>query len=284
VEGGKPSQTAVSTALLRASHLHLFEGPKIHEDTFALQLSGIGGLVELARFSAQLERMHFPVRRASAYFAFRQRFSEERMQAALDRGVKQVVLLGAGLDSFALRRPQVPRSIHFVEIDHPDSQRWKLERIAALGLATPSVHYVPVDFTTQDLGKELVAAGVDARKPVFFAWLGVTQYIAEEASYQTLSLVTRHATRSEIVFSVILPVNAQPPDEREMSRASAEASAVRGEPWVSYFIPEQLEGRLISLGFSRVTRLTREDAQAYYQGQPFDAQPLGAWQMIAATV
>ena len=284
MESGKPSQTAITAALFRASHLHVFEGPKIHEDTFALRLSGIGGPAELAAFSAQVERMPFPVRRASAYFAFRHRFSEERMQSALDRGVDQVVLLGAGLDSFALRHPQVPTSIHFVEIDHPDSQRWKLERIASLGLRTPGVHYVPVDFSTQSLEKELLAAGVDARRPAFFAWLGVSQYIAEEASHQTLSLVARHAAGSEIVFDVILPASEQPPDERAMSRASAEVSAARGEPWVSHFIPEQLEGRLLSLGFSRVTRLTREGADAYYRGQPPDAQPLSAWQMLAATV
>ena len=284
MEGGKPSQTAITAALFRASHLHLFEGPKIHEDRFALQLSGIGGPVELADFCAQVEKVSFPIRRASAYFAFRHRFSEERMQKALDRGVEQVVLLGAGLDSLALRRPKVPRSVHFVEMDHPDSQRWKLERIASLGLSTPGVHYVSVDFTTQDLEKEFVVAGVDARKPIFVAWLGVSQYIAEAESYQTLSLVARHAPGSEIVFDVILPVNEQPSDEREMSRASAEVSASRGEPWISYFNPEQLEGRLMSLGFSRVTRLTRGDAHTYYQGQPSDAQPLGAWQMFAATV
>lgn len=284
MEGGKPSQTAITAALFRASHLHVFEGPKIHEDTFALSLSGIGGPVELADFCALLERMRFPIRRASAYFAFRHRFSEERLQAALNRGVKQVVLLGAGLDSFALRNPQVVARVHFVEIDHPDTQRWKLARIAALGLATPRVHYVPVDFTTQSLEKELAAAGVDASKPAFIAWLGVSQYISEEASIQTLSLAARHAPGSEIVFDVILPVNEQPPEDRGLSRASEEASAARGEPWISYFVPEQLEPRLISLDFSRVTRVTRDAASVYYRGQPPDVQPLGAWQMIAATV
>jgi len=283
VEAGKPSQMAISVALFRALHLHLFDGPKIHEDTFALQLSGIGGPAELAAFSAQVPGA-FPVRRASAYFAFRHRFCEERLQAALDRGVDQVVLLGAGLDSFALRHPGLPTTIRYVEIDHPDTQRWKLERIASLGLRTPGVHYVPVDFATQSLEKELSSTGVDPCKPVFFAWLGVTQYISEEAFDQTLSLVARHAGGSEIVFDVILPVEAQPLDEREMSRLSAAVAAVRGEPWVSYFSPEHLQGRLISLGFRHAQRITREDARAYYRGQPPDASPMGAWQMVAATV
>ena len=284
MEPGKPSQTAISAALFRAAHLHLFAGPNIHQDTFALRLSGIGGYDELRAFAQQVERSKFPLRRASAYFAARHRFSEERLRAAVDRGTEQVVILGAGLDSFALRHPQVPKDLLFVEIDHPDSQRWKRERLASLGLATPGVHYVPIDFASQDLEKELASAGVDRAKPTFVAWLGVTQYIADEATHETLSLVAHHASGSEIVFDVILPFDAQLPDEREMSRMSAEVSAARGEPWVSYFVPEQLAGRLDSLGFNRVEWLTPEAAGAYYEGQPPEVQPLGAWHLIAASV
>jgi methyltransferase (TIGR00027 family) len=284
MEIGKPSQTAVSAALFRASHLQLYDGPKIHEDTFALTLSGLGGPEKLAEFSALVEATGFPLRRASAFFAFRHRFSEERMHAALARGVEQLVLLGAGLDSFALRHPELPTKVRFVEIDHPASQRAKIQRCAELGLSTPGVHYVAVDFSSQSLADGLAAAGVDRRKPVFIAWLGVTQYIPAEATYETLSFVARLATRSEIVFDVILPVDEQPADEREMSRIASEHAAARGEPWVAYFAPEELEGRLKSLGFSRVTRLTPARADAYYDGQPPNARPLGAWQMLAAIV
>jgi methyltransferase (TIGR00027 family) len=284
MERGKPSQTAITAALFRAAHLHLFAGPKIHQDTFALRLSGLGGCEELRAFALQVEQSTFPLRRASAYFACRHRFSEERLRAALDRGAEQVVLLGAGLDSFALRHPEVPKDLLFVEIDHPDSQRWKRERLASLGLDTPGVRYVPIDFASQDLRKELASAGVDRAKPTFFAWLGVTQYIADEAAYETLSLVAEHASGSEIVFDVILPIDAQPPDEREMSRMSAEVSEARGEPWVSYFLPEQLAVHLGSFGFDRVQWLTPEASRSYYEGQPTGARPLGAWQLIAATV
>jgi methyltransferase (TIGR00027 family) len=284
MELGKPSQTAITAALFRAAHLHHFAGPKIHEDTFALQLSGIGGYEELRAFAEQVEQSRFPLRRASAYFACRHRFSEERLRAAVDRGAEQVILLGAGLDSFALRHPEVSKDLLFVEIDHPDSQRWKRERLASLGLATPGVRYVPSDFTSEDLGRTLASAGVDRAKPTFFAWLGVTQYIAAEATHETLSLVAQHARESAIVFDVILPLDAQPPDEREMSRISAEVSAARGEPWVSYFRPEQLATRLAPLGFDRVEWLTPEAASTYYEGQPAEARPLSAWRLIAATV
>ena len=284
MELGKPSQTAITAALCRAAHLHLFGVPTIHEDTFALQLSGLGGLDELRAFAAQVEQLNFPLRRASAYFASRHRFSEERLRAAVDRGVDQVVLLGAGLDSFALRHPRVLNELLFVEIDHPDSQRWKRERLATLGLDTPGVHYVPVDFASQDLQQELARAGVDPGKQTFFAWLGVTQYIANAAADETLSLVARHARGSAIVFDVILPMAAQPSDEQENSHVSARISAARGEPWVSYFEPEQLEGRLTALGFSCVEWLTPEAAGAYYEGQPAEVRPLSAWRLVAAAV
>jgi len=284
VETGKPSQTAIIAALFRATHATLYAGPKIHEDTFALALTGIGGRDELVSFAAQVEQAGYPLRRACAFFALRHRYSEERLEAALRRGIKQVVLLGAGLDSFALSHPTVPPAIRFVEIDHPASQRWKLDRIASLGLTTPGVKYVPVDFSSQDLATALVDAGIDASEPLFVAWLGVTQYIAEQASYDTLSIIAAHAAGSEIVFDVILPMSQQTSDDQHISRLSAEASVARGEPWVSYFDPQQLTKRLSSLGFSSVTRLTPRAAAVYYDGQPTDVQPLGGWQIMAARV
>jgi methyltransferase (TIGR00027 family) len=181
--------------------------------------------------------------------------------------VEQVIMLGAGL-----------------EIDHPDSQRWKRERLALLGWETRGVHYLPIDLAWQDLQTELAGTGVDRAKPSFFAWLGVTQYVAEEVAYQTLSLVARQASASEIVFDVILPIDAQPPDDCDMSRVSAAVSAAQGEPWVSYFAPEPLSGRLASIGFNRVDWLTPETLRAYYEGQPAQVRPLVAWQLIAATV
>jgi O-methyltransferase involved in polyketide biosynthesis len=88
----------------------------------------------------------------------------------------------------------------FVEVDHPDSQRWKRERLVSLGLETPGVHYVPVDFASQDLRKELASAGVDPGRPTFFAWLGVTEYLEEEASTNALrSAAVFHIARARVV-------------------------------------------------------------------------------------
>ena len=166
MQPGTPSATAISVSSLRAAHLHLFDAPKIHEDKFALKMSGAKDVEDLR---ARLEKRRLPdLQRVSAYFACRHRFSEDRMRAARDRGVSQVVLLGAGLDTFALREPGIAGRMLFVEIDHPDSQRWKLERLRALGLSTPSVKYVPVDFASQNLEEKLGAAGVRMEQPTFF--------------------------------------------------------------------------------------------------------------------
>jgi methyltransferase (TIGR00027 family) len=282
MQAGTPSATAISVASLRAAHLHLFNGPKIHEDTFALQMSGAKDVDDL---KVRLVKSKLPdLERVSAYFACRHRFSEDRMRAALDRGVRQVVLLGAGLDTLALRQPDITTSVRLVEIDHPASQRWKLERLQALGFTTAGVHYAPVDFSSQDLGEALGAAGVRMEQPTFFGWLGVTQYVSESSAIETLSLARRHAVGSEIVFDVIVPFEDLAPNELHISSAARASSQERGEPWISFYRPEEMAHRLLALGFATVQRLTSEDARRYYVGQPSGVIPLTAWQLISAIV
>jgi methyltransferase (TIGR00027 family) len=150
---------------------------------------------------------------------------------------------------------------------------------------TPNtVKYLPVDFASQNIEIELASVGVRAERPTFFAWLGVTQYISEEAGLKTLSLVARHGVGSEVVFDVIRPLDGLPPDEYAISAAARDLSAERGEPWISYFVPEELGSRLTSLGFTMVTHLTPEAAAAYYRDQAPDVTPLSAWELIAARI
>jgi methyltransferase (TIGR00027 family) len=282
MQPGRPSATAISVASLRAAHLHLFDGPKILEDAFALQMSGARDIEDLR---ARLSRAKRPqLQRMSAYFACRHRFSEDRLRLALKRGVSQVVLLGAGLDTLALREPGIAGRVHFVEVDHPDSQLWKLERLRTLGLATPGVKYVPVDFASQNLEEKLAAAGVRMAQPTYFAWLGVTQYISEAAANTTLSLAGRHAVGSEIVFDIIIPFEDLSPDEMQISAAARASSQERGEPWISLYRREEITSRLLALGFGSVQPLTPEDASQYYFGQPPGIAPLTAWQLISAVV
>lgn len=280
MKAGTASRTAISAAAMRAAYLHLYEGVKIFEDTFALALTGIG---TPERLRAAIDARPTPDnRRVAAYFALRHRYAEDRLSAALARGVAQVVLLGAGLDSFALRHPDIVARVRFIEIDHPDSQRAKLSRLAELGLQTPGVEYLPVDFSTQDLLEEMMRAGIARERATFFPWLGVTQYISRQAADATLSLAARFAKGSEIVFDVIRPFDGLDEAERAISSTAASMSEQSGEPWLSFYTPEELQPRLHAIGFSHVDWLTKEKAAHYHAGQA--VEPLTAWQMVSASV
>jgi methyltransferase (TIGR00027 family) len=280
MKAGTASRTAVSAAAMRAAHLHLYSGAKIFEDAYALALSGIE---TTERLRAVIESGPTPdAARVAAYFALRHRYAEDRLKAALARGVNQVVLLGAGLDTFALRNPGVVGRVRFIEIDHPDSQRAKLSRLAELGLETPGVEYLSVDFSTQDLAAELKRAGVARERATFFPWLGVTQYISRGATDATLSLAANFAKGSEIVFDVIRPFDGLDAAERAISSTAASMSERFGEKWLSFYTPEELRPHLHALGFSQVDWLSKEKAAPYYVGQA--VEPLTAWQMVSAVV
>jgi methyltransferase (TIGR00027 family) len=176
------------------------------------------------------------------------------------------------------------RTIAYVEVDHPDSQSFKRLRLEAEGLSTPDVTYVPMDFTKQDLASELAAVGVDRTLPTFFVWLGVTQYIPEAATLETLSFVASHARDSEVVFDVIRPDEALPADERPIQQYARAGAEAQGEPWIAYFEPETLVRSLLARGFRRVDHLTVEAATRYFVGQPDGVTPLAGWSLLAAMV
>ena len=280
---GKPSKTANAAAVARAGHLHVCEGAKIFADDFALKLAGIPGSGPLREV---LQQWTIPSpARVCAYFALRHRFSEDRLQKAIDRGVGQAVLLGAGLDSLALRRPVLAHEITLVEVDHPDSQRWKLALLDELGLSTPGVAYVPVDFGKENLEQRLSESGIRLDRPTFFSWLGVTQYIDRGASDATLGFIASRPGGSEVVFDFIVKNELLDAEERALSVWAAGHSTARGEPWLTYFAPAELEEHLGEIGFKTVERLTPElAASRYYAGQPADVTPLEAWQVVSASV
>jgi methyltransferase (TIGR00027 family) len=278
----EPSQTAIISAAFRAAHAYVYAGPAIHEDSFALRLCGIEDAEQLRRGFEATGTPALP--EASAYFALRHRFSEELLTAAASRGVRQVVLLGAGLDSFALRHPELVRDLDFFEVDHPNTQGWKLERIAALGLAKPDIHYLAIDFQSEDLEDVLRTGGVDFVQPIFFSWLGVTQYIDRAAAMRTLHLVAEAAAGSQIVFDFIVAPEELDEHARSINTAYAAATASRGEPWITSYSPGALVRELQSAGFRTVERLAPEEAgRRYYGDQPANVVPMQGWQLVHAT-
>jgi methyltransferase (TIGR00027 family) len=275
MEEGRSSATAVASAMVRAAHLLLDEDPKIFQDPLALRLSGFESeaalhatleaiSVENARRSTpeMAEKLYSYAR---AITVLRQRYTEDELDKALAQGVAQYVILGAGLDSFAYRRPDLARTVRVFEVDHPATQQWKRTRLQALALTPPSnLTFVPIDFEQQTLADELRASGHRSELPTFFSWLGVTMYLTEEAVFETLRYVASLAPGSEIVFQYVLPESLVDEENRRLLAVLKAFGAARGEPWLSAFEPNDLAARVKGLGFTEVWDFGLEEANARY--------------------
>jgi len=259
---GAPSATAQGAAVWRALH-QIIDYPRVLNDPLAVPIIGREGERAL-QFAA--DRQANALR---AFIALRSRYAEDRLAAAVGKGVRQYVVLGAGLDTFAYRNPRSDRGLRVFEVDHPATQRWKRARLEAVGISLPpALTFVPIDFETQALSEQLRRAGFDFGKPAFFSLLGVVIYLTEAAAMQSLGIVSACAPGTEIVFEFALPASrlsdaARANREMEMARVAA-----IGEPWLTFFEPEPLAGRLRALGFSGVDMLPPEDAnRAYFAGR-----------------
>jgi methyltransferase (TIGR00027 family) len=200
--------------------------------------------------------------------------------------VRQYVLLGAGLDTFAYRQPSWAKSLRIFEVDHPATQRWKRKRLADAGITvSDNVSFVPLDFEKISLTTALSQAGVDLRASAFFSMLGVSQYLTETAFDQTLRFVLSMPRPSEFAFSFVASDAVLPPDEVALVQAFTAQFAAIGEPWLLRFLPEALVRKLTAMGFSRVLHLTPEKAnQRYFQNRRDRLNAAFAEQMMKAGV
>ena len=242
---GGPSRTAFGAAVHRALHQRL-EGGSVFSDPFAIPILGRDGEAAMAlKADAKQATMR-------SFMAVRSRFAEDSLAAAVTRGVRQVVILGAGLDTFGLRNPHA--GLRVFEVDHPATQAWKRERIAEAGW-TPTFVFAPVDFERQNgLRDGLTAAGFDSDAPAFFIWLGVVPYLTKDAIGKTLDFVAGIAG-SEIVFDYSEPLENYPFLRRAGVRALAARTAAIGEPWLSYFNPAEISDLLRAKGFGEIEDL-----------------------------
>jgi methyltransferase (TIGR00027 family) len=185
----------------------------------------------------------------------RSRFSEDALAASVARGVRQVVVLGAGLDTFSLRNPFAEKGVRVFEVDHPATQAWKRERLEQAGIALPALlTFAPVDFERQSLAEGLANAGFDRNRPAFFQWLGVVPYLTQEAISATLDYVAG-VPASAVVFDYTEPFENHTPERRANLMATAERAAARGEPWLSFFNPGELSALLRDKGFGAIEDL-----------------------------
>jgi len=247
---------------MRAIHQATDDEPKILADPIAPRLIDPTG--DDQRWLAPFINHPF-AKQWRAGFAMRSRYAEDCLAEGVERGVQQYVILGAGLDTFAYRQPQWVGSLHIYEVDHPITQDWKRDRLRAAGIAIPSnLTFVPIDFEKTPLPEALEASGFARRAVTVCSWMGVAQYLTQDAVDATLRFVLSLPPSSEIIFSFILPQEALSGMEAEAMAIAAQKAAEVGEPWLTRPRAHDLEVKLRSMGFSRVIHLTPEEAYERY--------------------
>jgi len=248
----------MTAAAARAAHLLVDSEPRIFADSLAALLLGDEAETYLRYHREHGDHPLLAGTRAQA--TCRSRFTEDQLALAAARGTAQYVILGAGLDSFACRSELAGR-LRVFEVDHPATQQRKRALLAAARLAEPpTLTWVPVDFETGELIAALTTAGLDPAAPAFVSWLGVTMYLTAEAIGATLASLGRLAPGSELVTDYMLTADLRDADGVAYADLVMPDSERRGEPWLSFFTPEQMTGLLTSHGFTGVRDVRQRDA------------------------
>lgn len=204
---------------------------------------------------------------ARAQVACRSRFAEDTLARAVDTGVRQYVLLGAGLDSFCWRSP-LAGALRVFEVDHPDTQRWKRAALTTAGLAVPScVTFVPADLGQDSLAEALARAGFDRGAPAVISWLGVTMYLDQPDIERVLATVAGCAPGTQLIADHMLPAELRDAAGSLYVDLVAPFAADRGEPWRTFLRPAEMAGLLTAHGSFDIEHVSQRDQI-----------PLAAWE------
>jgi methyltransferase (TIGR00027 family) len=265
-----PENTAVRVSLWRALHVEADPPPHVFEDLVGLRLVGPE---EGWRSRPDMSPFTRPFR---ASILARARFVEDLVGEQVARGVGQYVILGAGLDTFAQRRPELAARLVVFEIDQPGPQAWKRQRLVDLGLGVPSfLRLVPVDFEAGDAWWErLAAAGFDAGRPAVVASTGVSMYLTKEAILATLRQVAALAPGTTLAMSFMLPIEMADPEVRPGIERAAAGARASGTPFISFFTPPEMLALAREAGFEKVQHVSAAElAERYFAGRTDGLRP-----------
>ncbi|GGP27927.1 class I SAM-dependent methyltransferase [Silvimonas amylolytica] len=279
-----PDATAVRTALWRALHLEVDAAPAVLHDDVGLKLA--------APEEGWRERPDMHAQRTAPFRASiiaRARFIEDCVIDGIKDGLaRQYVLLGAGLDSFALRRPDIAAQMNIFEVDQPGHQAWKQARLAELDMTPPpSVHFVPVDFEAgDDWLKRLCKAGFSTGGPAIVTSTGVSMYLTHEAVVAMLRQVASLAKGSQFVMTFLLPIEMADEPLQPILRMGEAGAAASGTPFISYFKPQDMVELALQAGFSEVKHVSADDLAGLYFADRTDGlrPPARCEELIVATV
>lgn len=265
------SRTAEVTAAIRAAHFHDDE-PRLFEDPFALRLTSptwrlICGNRLLHRLVVR--GLLGALRPIHGWILVRDRFSEDCLRAYAERDGRQFVLLGAGFDSTALRRPPWLDGVRIFEVDHPATQAVKLARLARMGRRNLGADFIPVavDFEQERVVDGLSRTVFARQARTLFAWQGVVYYLSADAIEETMrDLAELAAPGSELIFDFLLPQRVLPGKSGRVQSFARLFTSRLGEQYVSYHTHDDIRGLAARHGFDVVTiHGDRDLEQAYLQ-------------------
>lgn len=276
-----PDSTAVRVALWRALHGEIDAPPLVLDDAIGLQLA--------APDANWRERADMHPQRTRGYRASivaRARFLDDLVTQRNGEGVAQYVILGAGLDTFAQRKPEIASRMRIFEVDRPEPQRWKRQRLIDTGYGVPDgLRLVPVDFEAgASWWDELVNAGFDTAQPALVASTGVSMYLTTEANVATLQQIARLAPGSTLAMTFILPLDLIDPAERAQHQMVYERARAAGTPFVSFFSPDEMIALARGAGFRDARCVSTEDlTQRYFDKRSDGLRPSSGETFLVAT-
>ncbi|MEX3689927.1 class I SAM-dependent methyltransferase [Paraburkholderia sp. BR14263] len=278
-----PDSTAIRVALWRALHVQVDDAPHVLEDETGMQIA--------APESNWRERPDMHPEGTRGYRASivgRARFVEDLVAEQTANGLaRQYVLLGAGLDTFAQRHPEIASRLHVYEVDKPGTQTWKRQRLMELGYREQAwLRFVPVDFEAGETWRErLAAAGFDGASPAVIASTGVSMYLTREANLATLRQIAQLAPGSTLVMTFLLPLELIDEPERSQHAAVYERAKAAGTPFVSFFAPDEMLALASEAGLRNARHVSTADLTAlYFAGRSDGLRPASGESILVATV
>ena len=276
-----PDNTAVRVALWRAMHVQVDHPPHVLEDEIGLQLAAPD---EGWRLRPDMDAQATILFRAS--IVARARFIEDLVVEQAGNGVNQYIILGAGLDTFAQRRPEIASRLKVFEVDQPDTQAWKRQRLIELGFGIPEwLRLVPVDFEAGEFWPERVAAaGFDAGSPAVVASTGVSMYLTRDANAATLRQVAALAPGSTLAMTFLLPLELADPEVRPGLQMSEKGARAAGTPFISFFSSEDMLALARDAGLKNVQHVSATMLnQRYFAGRTDNLRTSSGEEMLVAT-
>ncbi len=276
-----PDTSAVRVALWRALHVEVDPPPHVLVDEIGLQLAA-----PAAGWQRRRDMHPQTTRRNRASIVARARFVDDLVAERAGAGVTQHVVLGAGLDTFAQRQPELAARLRVYEVDQPGTQSWKRRRLRDLGHAVPeSLRFVPVDFEAGASWVDaLVAAGFDPGEPAIVASMGVAVYLTRPTIEATMRQVAALAPGSTLAMSFMVPLEQVDAGERAALHGAERGAAAAGTPWVSFLAPAEAVELARHAGFGDARHISPDElTDRYFAGRDDGLRPSSAEHLVVAT-